>query len=223
MIVAFSSPLLQCASAIIGAHLSGLPIGSAPFAVAAAVVVAICLFYTDQFRRLRHFCRHHKDACWQPAAVLASRTEMDDPLYAALHRCLPCCLPLRTREQGSWEEPEEDAEEPARTERHLGRALTWRPSPWNFERAGDALIINTAWLKDAASSSSSMAERYIVVLFSLQLSTAVLIGVLYTNPWPQTSAGAKALLGILILFQLLSLGWSFSHKANDFYEVDALP
>ena len=113
----FSTGLLSCASAVLGAWVSGFNTRDASLTIALVTILAVLGACTHQAHQLLVFLRVHNQHCWQPSEPPQSRAELDDPLFALLTSLSCGCIRPMPREQGSFECPEEDQEEPARTER----------------------------------------------------------------------------------------------------------
>jgi hypothetical protein len=216
LLVTFSSGLLQTSSAVLGALIAGYRVETRSALIAVLAVVTLTSTYAFQAYKLRVFFKHHASVCWVASDVPTGKDEQDDPLLALLSNILPCKAFTKRfqvpRERGSFEAPEEDDEEPYRTERAISRAFSlWtRPSK---SRPGDALIDLYVWLLDASGTPRGL--WYLFVMMALQLTTAVMMGILYAHPWTVTPPGGKALLVILILLQALGAFWSFWRTAND--------
>ena len=78
---------------------------------------------------------------------------------------------------------------------------------------GDAMAELSTWLGD--SSGTNRGLWYLFVQIVLQLTTAVLLGIVTAQPWAQSTTGGMSLLIILLVLQLIGAFWSFYHTAND--------
>ena len=61
--------------------------------------------------------------------------------------------------------------------------------------------------------ASRTADLFVQIV--LQLTTAVLLGILTAQPWAQSTVGGMTVLVVLLLLQLTGAFWSFYHTAND--------
>ena len=131
-------------------------------------------FFVDQARRLLIFFRHHSPACWHAFQKPTSREEIDDPIFALLTRLSYGHIPPQLRVLGSFEAPEEDDEEPARTERALRRFFCLCRPRFRQLAPGDALNELQTWLADA--SGSRRGVFFVFVMLFTQILTALALG-----------------------------------------------
>ena len=158
LFVSFSASMLQSASAVLGAACVGYK--TLPTTLALCVFILVCVFgaYAYEAWRILIFSRHHGPHVWNAAEAPRSKEEMDDSLIALLVNATKGLmmgrgLPLVTRELGSFEVPEEEEAEPARTERALARAfMPWRSTHFRDWSHGAALLELSVWLGDASGS-----------------------------------------------------------------------
>ena len=198
--VSFSTGLLQCATAVLGATCAGYATTIRSLATSVITITLIIAAFAWQTYRLIIFLKYHDEVCWQPAEPPEAKDEIDDPFFAFLTTSTKGLVRPSSRELGGFEPPDEDMEEPARTERALARFFSWRPVDARRMRAGDSLSELPVWLGD--SSGTARGIWYIFFTIMLQLTTATILGLTYSMQWPQTSNGGKALLGVLLFLQL---------------------
>ena len=214
MFVSFSTGLMQCSAAVFGAACASYATTRRSLAMSIVVAILVPVVYIWQAYRLFIFFRYQDDACWQPAEPPGAKDEIDDPAFALITNLTMGLVRPTSRELGGFEPPDEDAEEPGRTERHLARVFSLRL--WTNARRmlpGDALSELPTWLGDSSGSARGM--WYLFMSMLLQLILAAVLGVTFSLTWSQTSEGSKALLGVLIAFQLLTAWWSVFRTAND--------
>ena len=138
LFAAFSTGMVQASSSVLGTAVAGYATLPRHLWLAISTIVAVGACYANEAYKLFIFFKYHDDACWQEAERPTTREEIDDPLFAALSNLLK--VPPIAREQGSFEPPEGNDEEPERTERMLSRALTPLRSPSLRNRLpGDAM------------------------------------------------------------------------------------
>ena len=58
-----------------------------------------------------------------------------------------------------------------------------------------------------------IADLFVQIV--LQLTTAILLGIITAQPWAQSTVGGMTVLVLLLLLQLIGAFWSFFHTAND--------
>ena len=98
-----------------------------------------------------------------PYEAPQGKDEIDDPLCALLTNASRGFIKPRSRELGSFEAPEEDDEEPGRTERALGRFFCLcRPWFWKL-RPGDAMDELSTWLGDSSGSRKGLWYLYFML------------------------------------------------------------
>ena len=160
VMLTFSPALLTSASSVIGAQVAGTHVLEGwSLSLAVLIILTIFSYYYNELRTLRRFRRLHHDACWQGADPPESNAEVDDPIFACLGKLGLMKIP-RLRGRGGFEPPEEDCEEPERTERALRRAFCcnfWRYCGGMEERAGDVLETLPMWTVRAAAATHPCA------------------------------------------------------------------
>ena len=218
LLVAFSTGLLQCACSVLGAYASGFRTTTTNLGLACGVISLILLFYAHQLYQLLVFYRVHNAEVWNDAELPESKDEVDDPFFALLTNVSCGRIKPTSRELGSFEAPENDDEEPARTERALARFFCFC-RPWFSELPpGDALAELATWLGDASGSRRGI--YYLFGMILLQLLMALLLGLCYAFPFSQTTVGGRFLLVCIALCQLVGAVWSQARTAND--KIDGL-
>ena len=170
--VFFTAGVVESSAAILSATGPNGEMDDVFFISLAAICVSIIfLFLTHELCRIRRFYRAHSSTLWTPSPVLKDWSEVDDPLMrllARLHLIRP-----RMRYRGSYDPPEEDVEEPARSQRSLqvGEALSMRS---HKEHPGDVFgKLSGYWLADvgggrrgAAYHISKASTQAMVALFT---------------------------------------------------------
>lgn len=153
LFAAFSTGIVQASSGVLGTAIAGHATLPRNLAISIGTIILVLLAYAHEAHRLYLFYENHKNVCWQPSEKPRTKDEVDDPLLAALSNVVK--LPPMAREQGSFEAPEDDDEEPSRTERRLERVLTpWRAPDFRDMPPGDAL---TEVRRDSTMSEWPMA------------------------------------------------------------------
>jgi len=173
------------------------------------------IWHAVEVRTLIRFRRRHHDVCWHGADPPQTNAEVDDPIFALVGKA--GWVQPHLRGLGGFEAPEVDCEEPARTERVLSRAFSWKL--WQScggkeERAGDVLETLPMWLDD---SNEKRGIYFTFVQMGLQLAIAICTGILFAHPWIETSVGGYFNMGALIFFQCMMLLWVAQPTANDAY------
>ena len=148
----FSTGLLQCSAAVLGATMGGYPVQVQDTVLAAVVFTLIGFVYARESHKIILFYRHHAKKCWVPAEPPQSKDEVDDPALALLTNVSRGAFAPRAREVGGWEPPEDDGLEPARTERLLRRCFSWSAPDIRHQRSGDAMAEMYTWLMDASGT-----------------------------------------------------------------------
>ena len=121
--------------------------------------------------------------------------------------------------------PEEDAQEPEQTERALqrlvlcrlklfGRSRLRRKKQMDTPRAGDEMIMLSAWLGDAAGKSLRSCW-YVLFQLLIQLAISMQVGFLYAHPWAPSSFGTRFQLGLIVCFLFIATVWAAHGAAND--------
>ena len=217
VLISFSPALMTTASSVIGAQIGGYHVLEGwSLSLAFLIIIVVVRFFVSEISTLIRFRRVHHDACWQGAEPPQSIAEVDDPIFASLARLRVMRSRLRCR--GGFEPPDEDSEEPTRTERALSRAFScslWRYCGGQRERAGDVLETLPMWTDDA---SCGIGIYYVITQGVLQLCIAVLMGALYSSPY----SGNASVILTLIGFQVLLCIWLAIPTGNDvFGEFDS--
>ena len=184
--------------------------GSACMVPAVIVLTLMFLYVLLTFVLLLSFHRSgFRAATWQDAEEIESPSDVEDPLYRAVSKIrLRLCAPGRKftimdRPRGEFVRPEEDQEEPARTERLLRRPMAlFRTRPadsldalklaW-FQRANgngfsgiayDLVAVlaglTVAGMNGAGSNiepGSPYATAQVLVVFGVQIGTALFVAV----------------------------------------------
>ena len=192
----FATGVLAAASAVLGAAAAGYATTVRGLAVSIITILMMTIFYAHQGYWLFQFYRKHLANVWVDAEPPESKDEVEDPLFAFLSNVTFGFFKPRPREWGGFEAPEEDTEEPARTERALARAFSLRPVKFGELPSGDALSQLQPWLGDS-SGKGKTGIYYMFFMLVLQLIAAVIIGILVVTPYGQT------LLMTIIAIQLL--------------------
>lgn len=158
VMLTFSPALLTSASSVIGAQVAGTHVLEGwSISLSSLIILGVFGFYFNELRTLLRFRRIHHDMCWQGAEAPESNAEVDDPIFASLGK-IGLMVP-RLRGRGGYEPPDEDCEEPARTERAIQRAFCcnfWRYCGGMEERAGDVLETLPMWTVCAILSQHHM-------------------------------------------------------------------
>ena len=220
LIVLFTSGIVECSSAIVGAHSSGLELETWEVALAWCSLLGILGFYIFQTILVARFYQRHAGDTWAPAEQPGSEDEVSDPIYrllSKLRRCLRMKSKYLTRELGEFVQPEEDEAQPGKTERALWRAFSCgltRLKKSERERPGDEMDMLTLWLGDS-SGGARRGILYMVVQTWIQLTISLWVGLLYAHPWSPTSMGVRAQLMALCAFQSGACIWCVLGTAND--------
>mmetsp|Transcript_55157 Transcript_55157/g.144819 ORF Transcript_55157/g.144819 Transcript_55157/m.144819 type:complete len:579 (+) Transcript_55157:80-1816(+) len=222
-IALFTSGIIECAAAIIGAHAGGgIEIEAWELIMAWISMVGTFGFYIQQTYALLHFYRHHAKDLWVPVDEPASVGEIEDPIYAVVGGARDCLrlkrLKLRTRELGEFVPPDEDEEEPGKTERALWRAFTCGFDQWIIgkrrTRVGDQMVMLTLWMSDS-SGWGRPGVLYLLVQTWLQLFISLWVGLLFAHPFAPTSPGVRTQLYVITALLFLAFVWTIGGTAND--------
>ena len=157
-------------------------------------------FLAATLTQLVHFHVHHAAGAWQPIEAPHDADEVDDPGYRWASKArLLCCAEATAvleRDLGAFEKAEDEALEPARTERLLRQPLRWL-----YPTAADALdALSVVWLARASGGTfSHTGFAYLALL--LQLAIAVLAGV-----GPALTPGTTQALAQVVATALLQWG-----------------
>ena len=224
VLATFSPTLLSSSSSVIGAHVAmGGTRQMEPWSLALSicVVTVVVAFHVLEVRTLIRFRRLDKSTpMWQGNEKPLNNAEVDDPCLALLGKFR--ILRPKLRGRGGFEAPDEDAVEPARTERALRRALScgfWRYCGGEEERLGDVLETLPMWLDDANEGTGIF---FVITQNLLQLGIAMTTGFMHAHPWLMTQPGGVAINLLLITMQVALVVWVMSKKSNDLYtEGDA--
>ena len=142
------------------------------------VLLMTVMWLFSAFRRLLHVYGFF-DEIWQPADEADDPHDVEDPLSRLLSkirsRILPpgCAHICFDRERGGFESPEEDCEEPARTERLLANAYALvRP------RAGDSLdSLTLLWMNRSSGNCRWLGLYYEWIMMLGQLMISFVSGI----------------------------------------------
>ena len=222
VMLVFSGGIVESAMAILGAHAVGYTMPAWSITTAYATLLVISAFLASQLHALYRFYWSHREACWVKSDAPESYHEMGDPLLALL--CRLRLIRPRSREQGSWILPEQDALEPQRTEQDLAMALDCGVGlrkhvayccldRKHSRAAGDTLERLQLWTRDGAASAAGAA--FSVIVITVQLLLAINTGLFYVHPWARTPSGQKIRLSINAVLQLGCALFTAGPAAND--------
>ena len=211
----FSTGLLSCASAVLGAWIGGYNTRDGSLAIALMTIVLVLSAFAHQAHHLIVFLGVHNQQCWKPSERPQCKEEIDDPIFALLTNLSCGFFRPMPREQGFFECPEEDDEEPARTERAISRffSLKLGVNRFTHARPGDAMAELTTWLSGA--SGTKRGVWYFFAMVAQQIAMATLLGILFSFDWTTTPMGTKVVLVCIICFQIFGVLWTAWNTAND--------
>jgi hypothetical protein len=198
--------------------------------MACVALVLVFAFDIFQMRRLAHFCRAHMSQCWEVQDRPSSRSEVDDPLLALL--CRIRLIRPRSREQGAFASPSEEAQEPQRTELALAEAFN---CGMGFRRQIARLLFNrklghyVRYDRDTPGQSlerlqsllcdgvaTRMGILFQVIQVVVQLTIAIPTGIIFSSE-NTTPATHFTLLSINLACQLLAAVFTAAGTANDLW------
>ena len=107
LLACFGTGLVQAASSVLGAAFAGYGIVPVNLVTAVVCILLLAIFYGHQCRCLFTFYRLHLEHVWQDAERPDAPEEQEDPLLALGTRVTRGKLRPSSREQGSFEPPEE--------------------------------------------------------------------------------------------------------------------
>ena len=178
--VFFTAGIVESAAAILDGAATGVMDDAGYIALAIVCCTIVFLFLVHEGFRIRRFYKLHASELWEPSPVLDHYSEVDDPLLRLFARCR--IMRPRLRFRGSYDAPEEDAEEPARSMRSLQvrEALSTRS---HKDHPGDVFgKLSGYWLADVgggrrgASYHLSKATTQVFVAFFSGLGATAAAG-----------------------------------------------
>ena len=235
-LLCFTPGIVSASSAVLGALVGGLAIGTSAVVLALMSLCLIAIFLGYEGVRLSRFSRRHRARCWVPAHEPTRTADVSDPLLRLLARWR--MLGPHSRELGAFLPPSVDGEEPLRTERALEHAFH-SLRPWQYScprrkvrvaaaatsaegetatppdaplhsrhgsRAGDEFDSLQHWL-GISSGGAAVSMRFALVLTLVQCLVAALGGLVYALPWAQTSGGGLLAPCVLIVLQMFGALW----------------
>ena len=186
----FAPQVVQTSCCVIGACIGGeFPVDAWAVWASSFALAATLILFVREGLALRRFRRLHHHATWVPAEPPANIAEVDDPILALGGRMHILRPHLRSR--GGFEVPDDDAIEPARTDRALRRMC----SRSRAERPGDVLETLPMYLDDA-NHDRGVYYNYVQICISLAL--AALTGLMHATPWGWTTPGGFTMLALVI-------------------------
>ena len=209
----FSGGIIEAATAILGASAAGYPMPTWSVATAYAAILAIFLFVASQVRAIYRFYLSYREECWSKSDAPDHRSEMDDPLLALL--CRLRLIRPRSREQGGWILPDEEAVEPQRTELRLARAFDCPGSRRQQQSGGGGGSLERLQLWTRDGSASPTGAAFGVVIITVQFMLSLNTGFLFVHPWARTSSGQKARLSTNAVLQVCCALYTAGPAAND--------
>ena len=169
LFVFMASSVTQVCASVVAGTISGSIDEPGLLALALALLVAIVLILVHEVLRLRRFKRRHAGLFVEEEVPL-HHSEVDDPLLYGLAKCR--LIRPRSRVLGGYEPPDEDNEEPYRTERLLARPF----SLWRHEKVGDEYItMATLWLSDVGYGTRG--TYYQITKIALLILAAFVAGI----------------------------------------------
>ena len=195
--------------------------------------------YVHQVVRLERMRQLHNERIWIDSDAPETVKDMDDPLFML---AMKLGFKPRMRLKGEFSTPDDDAAEPARTERALDLAFFWvtrskyvcgcgkrsKHALGSYasqklslstcsccqtrERAGDSMERAPMWLDEAKGGRGT---HYLSVQLGLQLLAGATSGFLEAHPWKMTEGGGLMLMVLLISTQFSSLVWCCANTASD--------
>ena len=213
LLAAFSSGLLQCSASVVGAYVAGYSTVARNLLLAISTMLMVFLFYGHQAWQLVVFFRHHNEHCWSDAEAPESKADISDPAMAMLTNISCGLIKPRSRVVGEFAAPEEDDEEPGRTERSLARFFCFRRPRFRDMPHGDALAELGVWLGDATGSRRGL--WYLFAMIALQHVVALCLGFGQVFPWTVSTDGGRCFLVFVLGTQVLGTVWAACGTAND--------
>ena len=247
--VTFAASLINVSTAVIGAQIgieysfSEQDLGY--YILAWVVFIFTMLWYVHQVWRLEKLRRLHMSMIWSDADPPETPKDCDDPLFGLM---MKVGFKPRNRVKGEFGVPDEDKQEPARTERALEFAFFWptrimylfgygsgdREHITDAEYSKKKISIMGLNCCETHERPGDALERgpmwldeakggrgvhYLSVQLGLQLFAGALSGFLEAHPWKMTSAGGMGLMIALLSTQFLSLLWCAANTASDYLKA----
>jgi alpha-tubulin suppressor-like RCC1 family protein len=244
--VTFAAALINVSTAVIGAQI-GVEYAFSEeeqwhYILAWVVFTFTMLWFVHQVWRLEKLRRLHMSMIWSDADPPETPKDCDDPLFGLM---MKVGFKARHRVKGEFGVPDEDKQEPARTERALEFAFFW-PTRIMYllgYGSGDREHISDAeYSKKKISimglnccetherpgdalergpmwldeAKGGRGVHYLSVQLGLQIVAGGLSGFLEAHPWKMTSAGGMGLMIALLCTQFLSLLWCAANTASDY-------
>ena len=244
--VTFAASLINVSTAVIGAQI-GVEYAFSPedygyYILAWVVFIFTMLWYVHQVWRLEKLRRLHMSMIWSDADPPETPKDCDDPLFGLM---MKVGFKARHRVKGEFGVPDEDKQEPARTERALEFAFFWPTRImylFGYGSGDREHITDAEYLKKKISimglnccetherpgdalergpmwldeAKGGRGVHYLSVQLGLQLVAGGLSGFLEAHPWKMTSAGGMGLMIALLSTQFLSLLWCAANTASDY-------
>ena len=247
--VTFAASLINVSTAVIGAQV-GVEYSFSPedygyYVLAWVVFIFTMLWYVHQVWRLEKLRRLHMSMIWSDADPPETPKDCDDPLFGLM---MKAGFKRRHRVKGQFGVPDEDKQEPARTERALEFAFFWPTRImylFGYGSGDREHITDAEYLKKKISimglnccetherpgdalergpmwldeAKGGRGVHYLSVQLGLQLFAGALSGFLEAHPWKMTSAGGMGLMIALLSTQFLSLLWCAANTASDYLKA----
>ena len=244
--VTFAAALINVSTAVIGAQI-GVEYAFSEeeqwhYILAWVVFILTMLWFVHQVWRLEKLRRLHMSMIWSDADPPETPKDCDDPLFGLM---MKVGFKRRHRVKGEFGVPDEDKQEPARTERALEFAFFWptrimylfgygsgdREHITDAEYSKKKISIMGLNCCETHERPGDALERgpmwldeakggrgvhYLSVQLGLQLFAGALSGFLEAHPWKMTSAGGMGLMITLLCTQFLSLLWCAANTASDY-------
>jgi len=244
--VTFAAALINVSTAVIGAQI-GVEYSFSEeeqwhYILAWVVFIFTMLWYLHQVWRLEKLRRLHMSMIWTDADPPETPKDCDDPLFGLM---MKVGFKGRNRVKGEFRVPEEDKQEPARTERALKHAFFWLTRImylFGYGSGDREHMTDAEYYKKKISimgfnccetherpgdalergpmwldeAKGGRGVHYLSVQLGLQIVAGGLSGFLEAHPWKMTSAGGMGLMVSLLCTQFLSLLWCAANTASDY-------
>ncbi|KOO53542.1 hypothetical protein Ctob_016076 [Chrysochromulina tobinii] len=244
--VTFAAALINVSTAVIGAQI-GVEYAFSEeeqwhYILAWVVFIFTMLWYVHQVWRLEKLRRLHMSMIWTDADPPETPKDCDDPLFGLM---MKVGFKARHRVKGEFGVPDEDKQEPARTERALEFAFFWPTRImylFGYGSGDREHIIDAEYSKKKISimglnccetherpgdalergpmwvdeAKGGRGVHYLSVQLGLQLLAGGFSGFLEAHPWKMTSDGGMGLMIALLCTQFLSLLWCAANTASDY-------
>jgi hypothetical protein len=244
--VTFAAALINVSTAVIGAQI-GVEYAFSEedlwyYILAWVVFIFTMLWFVHQVWRLEKLRRLHMSMIWSDADPPETPKDCDDPLFGLM---MKVGFKARHRVKGEFGVPDEDKQEPARTERALEFAFFWPTRImylFGYGSGDREHIIDAEYSKKKISimglnccetherpgdalergpmwvdeAKGGRGVHYLSVQLGLQLLAGGLSGFLEAHPWKMTSEGGMGLVIALLCTQFLSLLWCAANTASDY-------